>query len=466
MKSRSSNSLTNLFLGLTALVFIVLFITLSFHNRLASDDLYFLTMIKKDGLLGSFNEVYQTWSGRWTRTAYLFFVISLTKNYQHIHYFLFVYHLITLFVLVISIKTILRFLFLEVLKIELGKKDAVIYSVLFIASFYFFTFDIIESWWWICSSFAYLQGICFLLAGVALLLKQQQRSIRVCGIGFCFLYIGGCFEIYSLIVLTLFLFFAMYCKRIGKWNEWRKKGYLTALFIAFTCLLISTVICFIAPGNFQRIGVISDGQAIHLSSFYSAITIGAISLLQKKMIVAILLSSLWMLIGIRVRENLGDRQTAKTFRNGIVISIFAIIGSVLINEVFKVVVLKNALMPSRAFTFTSFLVAIFMCQLFFALGYAFFDVIKRYARFLSLIPCSCVLILCAYTYKQYGSTRRYAMQHDALIDTLLVAKAEAKQEILVHALPDPGMLVPLNVKDQDWALKEILDLSFEINVKN
>ena len=107
-----------------------------------------------------------------------------------------------------------------------------------------------------------------------------------------------------------------------------------------------------------------------------------------------------------------------------------------------------------------------MCQLFFALGYAFFDVIKRYARFLSLIPCSCVLILCAYTYKQYGSTRRYAMQHDALIDTLLVAKAEAKQEILVHALPDPGMLVPLNVKDQDWALKEILDLSFEINVKN
>jgi hypothetical protein len=224
MKRCTTGNLNNLFLLLTAIGFLVLYFTLSFNNRLAGDDLYFLAMIKKEGLWECFKGVYMGWSGRWTKTAYWFFVMTLTDNYQHMHYFLFAYHLITFLVMIVSLQVIIRFLFLELFQTVMTKKTTFIFSVLFIASFYFFTFDIIESWWWIGSTFAYLQGICFLLAGTALLLKQQKNLFHYCCIGFCFLYVGGCFEIYALLVLGLFVAVILYGKKAGRWNEWKARG--------------------------------------------------------------------------------------------------------------------------------------------------------------------------------------------------------------------------------------------------
>jgi hypothetical protein len=49
---------------------------------------------------------------------------------------------------------------------------------------------------------------------------------------------------------------------------------------------------------------------------------------------------------------------------------------------------------------------------------------------------------------------------------LLLAKQHTEKEVMVHALPDPGMLLPLDVKDLHWALQEILELPYEITVKN
>jgi hypothetical protein len=465
MKKATISNLNQLFLLLTAIGFLALFIILSFNNRLASDDLYFLAMIKKEGLWNCFKGVYMGWSGRWIRTAYWFFVMTLTDNYQHIHYFLFAYHLITLILFVLSIQFIIRFLFLKLLQVELTNKDAFIFSIFFLASFYFFTFDIIESWWWICSSFAYLQGICFLLAGTALLLKQERSLFSYCCMGFCFLYIGGCFEIYALIVLGLFMGCIVYGKSTGKWKEWKEKGYGKAFFIALTCLLISMIICFVAPGNYQRRVTIGGEQAIQISSLSADAHLAVTLLLQKKLGVAILLSSLWMLLGMKLRGNSRGQLSYRKAKNVLLIGLITIAGSVLINIIFKMLFLKNALMPARTFTFTSFSIAAFMCLFFLFLGYYFFYKTKRLMLIVPFFPCCSMLILFAYSCKQYNSTTRYAQQHDALIDTLLLTKAHAEKEVVVHVLPDPGMLLQLDVEHQSWTLQEILDLPYEIRTE-
>jgi hypothetical protein len=465
MKRFTISNQNNLFLLLTAIGFLMLFLTLSFNNRLAGDDLYFLAMIKKEGLWGCFKGVYMGWSGRWTKTAYWFFVMMLTDNFQHIHYVLFAYHLITLLMMVVSLQVIIRFLFLELFQTVMTKKDTFIFSILFISSFYFFTFDIIESWWWIGSTFAYLQGICFLLAGTALLLRQQKHLFHYCCIGFCFLYVGGCFEIYALFVLGLFAAFIVYGKKAGRWNEWSVKGYLEAVFIALTCLLVSTLICFIAPGNYQRRGIITNEQVILFSSFFKDVHLASTFLLQKRWGVAVLLSSLWILMGMKVREHTNSHLHWKAARNVLLICLETCLGSVLINEFFKMAILKNTLMPSRTFIFASFFIAVFTSLLFLLTGYYFFQTAKRFALLLSLIPCCSMIVLFAYTYKQYGSTTRYAKQHDELINELVLAKTHNPKEVVVQALPDPGMLLLLDVEDLHWALQEILGLPYEIKVK-
>jgi hypothetical protein len=464
MKRFTISNLNNLLLLLTVTGFLALFLTLSFNNRLAGDDLYFLAMIKKQGLWECFKGVYMGWSGRWTKTAYWFFVMTLT-NYQHMHYVLFAYHLITLLMLVISMQLIIRVLFRELFQMVLTKKDAFMYSMLFTASFYFFTFDIIESWWWIGSTFAYLQGVCFLLAGTALLLKQQKNLFHYCCIGFCFLYVGGCFEIYALIVVGLFATFIVYGKKTGRWHTWKTKGYLKAVLVALSCLLISTLICFIAPGNYQRRDIIIlDEQGRLLSSLFKDACIASTFLFQKRWGVAILLSSLWIPVGMNTREQANFHLPWNITRNVLLICLATSIGSVLINEVFKMAILKNALMPSRTFIFTSFSIAIFTGLLFLLTGYYFFQTVKRFALFLPLISCCSMVLLFAYTCKQYGSTTRYAKQYDELINTLVLAKAHGATQVAVQPLPDPGMLLALNVKDLNWALGEILGLKHGVIV--
>lgn len=463
MTRLSASRLNNLLLQLTAVGFLLLFLTLSFNNRLSGDDLYFLAMIKKEGLWNCFKGVYMGWSGRWAKTAYWFFVMTLTDKYQYLHYFLFAYHLLTLVMMIVSLQVILRVLFLELFQTAMTKKDAFILSILFIASFYFFTFDIIESWWWIGSTFAYLQGICFLLAGAALLLKQQKHLLHYCCIGFCFLYVGGCFEIYALFVIALFAALGLYGKKSARWNAWKTKGYLKPVFVAFTCLLVSTLVCIIAPGNYQRRGIIANEAFAFLPSLFKDMQVAS-TFLQKNWLVGVLLSSLWILAGMKAREFSDCHLHWKTVRKLLLICLASTAGSILINEIFKIVLLKNALMPSRTFVFSSFFIAVFASLLFLFLGYYFFQTVKRLAFLLLILPFCSAIILFTCTCRQYRSTTRYAKQHDELINSLLVAKQHGTKQVFVRDLPDPGMLLPLNVKDLHWALEEILGLSYQITV--
>ncbi len=457
---------STLFLILTGISFLLLYTVLSFNNRLASDDVYFLAMLKKQGFWDCFRNVYNGWSGRWSATAYFFCVIGLTDNYLHIHYFLVAYHILTLLLLIAAIQMIIQFVFLKFLQITLAILDVLVYSILFIACFYFFTFDSIEAWWWLCSSIAYLQGICFLLVGVALILQHKRGILHDCCISLCFIYAGGCMEIYSMIVLSLFLLGLLYGLKTKRWEQWKQHKHFNTCSIAMISFLLSTVICVIAPGNYHRRISAIEASSVHVSALPGFFNTLEHSLFQKKNGVALLLSALWILLGMK----LGERErsiSGKQMKKAALIGLIPLLVSIVITYLFKIFIMKNGPVPARVWTLTSFFIATWACLLFFLAGYHFSNSLKRFSFLKPLIPACSMIVLFAYVYRQNDLSSKYAKQHDEVINTLLLAKERSEKTVVIHPLPDPGMLVPLYIGDGyiDWTLKEVLDLKCEIIVE-
>ena len=171
------NIISSWLVALSAASFLLLYFVLGFFNRPASDDIIFISIIKGKNIVEYIKWFYETWSGRWTGNAYFFAVMSASNAFQTIHYFMFIYYIITLILFIYSISTIIKIGAYKLFLVQLEVKKVIIYSVLFLGSFYFLTFQYIEVWWWMCASVDTLQGIVFLLLGTALLLKENKTGI-------------------------------------------------------------------------------------------------------------------------------------------------------------------------------------------------------------------------------------------------------------------------------------------------
>ena len=80
------------------------------------------------------------------------------------------------------------------------------------------------------------------------------------------------------------------------------------------------------------------------------------------------------------------------------------------------------------------------------------------------IPLVVAVFLSSYVYRQYNFTSNYSKAYDKLITQIIETKKNKKIKILyVDALPDSGMLLPLEIGTNyiDDALKVILDFKFD-----
>jgi len=109
LNSKPINTISTYLLAFSAIAFLLFYFILSFNNRAASDDIVFAATVKNEGLGLAVTNIYNLWSGRWTSWAYLFALLSSAENFQNLHYFLFIYHSITIILLVYSVHVIIRF---------------------------------------------------------------------------------------------------------------------------------------------------------------------------------------------------------------------------------------------------------------------------------------------------------------------------------------------------------------------
>jgi len=454
----------------SAFAFLSLYFILSFNDRLASDDIVFVSIKKNMDLFEYLRSFYLTWSGRWTSGIYFYTITSLTDAFESISIYLFLYYFFTLCLLLFSVNRIIGFCILKYFHIALDKITSLIFSVLFIACFYYSTFQNSEVWWWLCSSVDSLQGIVFLLFGIALLIKEEKNIVHYILISLSFIYVGGGFELYPLIIgsfIFLLLVYLLFINQIN-FSELRKKKIFKGIFVAFISLAISSVISFTAPGNQNRRDAESKNKIESTASTKASTSTGKNIFIQKKYLFAMGLASLWMILGMRLRAETKRAELKPSVLKIILLSSLPFILSIIITWSFQTLILEGFYIPLRGWTFTGFSLALCCCVTCLCIGYSISFNLLRFQNFIKIILPSMVLILLSLNViKQYKLTSSYAREYDILISKLRDAKKdETIKTIFVKELPPSGMLIPLDITDDYMKdpLKEIFGLTSEITV--
>jgi len=200
--------------------FLFFYFFLSFHNRFASDDYEFIRIFRQNGLLGSLKHSYNLQTFRFP--AVLIFDIFFGKNifFENIHYMIFLYHSLTMVIFIYAVYNLITNLSKLFLNVLLDKKYKIIFSIIFIASFFFGTIQTTDTWFWLISSCVHLQGCVFAMLGFSFVLKDKKSFSNKLIIIFCFTIAAGVSENFALLLLILlfsliiFLFFKKRKKKI------------------------------------------------------------------------------------------------------------------------------------------------------------------------------------------------------------------------------------------------------------
>lgn len=462
-------SLNNLFLICCSFAFLFFYFLLSFHNRAASDDIYSIVQFKELGAIDLLVKYYVNWSGRWPTILYFSALLNFSDPLVYFHKSIFIYHLVTLLILFLSVNSIFAKLSKIALRFEPSKLESFAFNTLFIASVYFFTFESTEVWWWICSSFVYLQGLVALLAGIALVLNKKNNFLNSLFIVICFAYLGGSSEVYviSVIAISISILAFLRFHQQGVFQAFINGSYFKSFCLASVSFLLSAMISFSAPGNRMR-NDFSMEKKVSASSEVGARPSQTVFGFVKKYPFALGICLFSFILARRVKEHNPGSDFFKQPANTVLLSALPVLISLILTWSFQKLFLKEPI-PARAWTFSSFLLTVFFWFLFFVLGYKI-KLKEQSARILSiLIPSFVLTLLILNIFNQYKITSNYAEHYDQLITELNVKVNKGEKDTLfVKPLPDPGMLVALYPEDKNISegLEQIMQLPFKISVES
>ncbi|MES1181789.1 MAG: hypothetical protein ABUL44_03250, partial [Flavobacterium sp.] len=164
MNEQPTRKIPGLFpLALSCIAFVVLYLILSYYNRLAADDYFYLDKAEHLGVWNGMLASYHTWVTRWFSILFLNGVLFSTIHFHS----LLPYHVFTLLVLIAVVFRLIRVV-LEKFRIpRLNLATLLLYSMLVVASLFFFSFSISEVWFWTAATTMYLWSLIFLMIGIA-----------------------------------------------------------------------------------------------------------------------------------------------------------------------------------------------------------------------------------------------------------------------------------------------------------
>ena len=195
-----------IFLYLAGLVFVILFLMLGYYNRLAVDDYAYLLEEKTLGIRAATLNTYMTWDTRWLGFLLLNGFLRVYEKTQTLLW----YHGFSLLSLIVALHFALSRLF-KASRMLVPPKVTLAYALLFAAGFFFLTFGIGETWFWINSSVTYFWPVIFAVSGFGFMLGQTAsvKINRLFAFLFFFMTGGSSYEFAPVLLLgfSTFLFY-------------------------------------------------------------------------------------------------------------------------------------------------------------------------------------------------------------------------------------------------------------------
>jgi hypothetical protein len=218
-----------------AILFFSFLIITFFFNRFAVDDYFFIGELRTK----TFSEIYQKFyfesHGRWTSNFLMLTFIQL----RNVPFFLFLYNIISIGLLYISITRLLKALD-SYYQLQIDQKQIATLGVLALSVLFFCTISANETWFWYTSSIVYIWSILFLILSVAIFFKQKIKRIDYFLFGIGLIYIGGSNEPLALFMILLLLYLIIK-------NKKKHLSYL-GLVIITSAFLIN----YLSPGTTSR----------------------------------------------------------------------------------------------------------------------------------------------------------------------------------------------------------------------
>jgi hypothetical protein len=461
MSLLNTNNLFNKLLLASVLLFLLLFTFLSFHSRITGDDYFYLWLTNTFGAWDGMIYQYKAWSGRWSAHFLGCLFIPLWKY----SFFLPFIHLLSIFLLLISLKEAFQKIS-KALNISPGKKELFVYALLLIASFYFLSYRIGETWFWYIIIITYLWSLIAFIFLMNAILSEGNSFSKYLIIVFTSLFIGGASESYAMIFITIvsFLFALSIYSKAGIIRR-NHPALLTALIV----LIISFFIAYLAPGTEIRHSLLPQTSVIEkVIVLEKSIVKYFIRYLPSNVIVIFLFSAPWFYFG---RIYMKDKFERKTIVRFLKTSSLVFIVLLLIMFVPTALVMSE-IGPGRALSIVSFFTALYFA-VFFATAGSLTGIKNNVQNFILLTTSIWSIVFLSYSFaKEYQSASLFATSCDERIRTIETAVDNNFEGILVLPKIAPaGMLFwdELSTDTNYYTnqhLKKGLNLNFHVSLKS
>lgn len=414
----SFNKTTSFLIVISNSLFLLLYFSLGYHNRLAIDDFHFLANVKEFGILNGTIEEYNSWSSRWVSVLLNHFVLFMNEKWK---WTLFTFSLLNLTFFVITIQFLTKkilncFFFGRKLNIGLANKNTWIrfnISLFLVSLLFITTFSIAETWFWLCSTTTYLwSNIMFFLGLACLLGQKKQIKSSVIG-GISFIYVGGSSGPLALISIFILFSFLIISTLDKLPNNISKKSFNLKTTLYLCCCLFSFLILYFSKGNTIRLHSFEE-----ISIFYSIILnfkmVGIILL--KQLPFTILLSSyLCLPIGALLKVD-SDKIKINLKRDLLLTTLTYVI--ILFLYQLSITYKTSDIGANRALFFVSLLSTFFILIVYFLLLNTVKITYKR-LKFITILPLlSSILIFGILFFKQQPLLSNYSHSYDQRIHFL------------------------------------------------
>ncbi len=443
------------------ILFLALYLILSFNNRFSFEDFYFIETLKREGgFFEAVNFYYQNWTGRWMAFSYFYLWFGFVSKMSSLKVLVFFYHVVSISVLSFSVHRIIKICFNKIFKQVFSSLLLLNFSILFCSILYFFSFQIIENWWWICSTFFHIQSVVFLCLAISIIIAERSGLFNYFLLIVSGLYIGASSEVMAALIIVLAPVFVI-CFTKANWKKVVEfifsspgKKVLT-LFVLIFLSFISNVF---SPGVLHRQQVLEGLSALpkvenkELFRFYDSWDQPAIYVFfrpQYLLCVATLLIAFFA-SNYFFKDLLNKEQVMRLRKIVIPGSLILIIGSLLITTLVNIYAFKSNLGPLRSWIPASFLWLVSLFVIVFFLGIK--SNINMRIRNIGLagVMSFSVVALGTYLVRQYQMTTTYANSYDKRWEALKEAKLSSVELDKLYPPISSGMLIDTHIDKEKF----------------
>ena len=451
-------------LWMLVIMFTLLYSSLCFYNRLATDDFYFLWAQKHIGIINCVSNGYQNFSGRWTANTITCALLRLYNSNN----FLFVFNLAIFFLLQLGIYLLFGNI-ISLAGIILKKSTTLLLASIILINFFFTSFNLGESWFWytsVCSYMLSLIAAIFLFANINNTKFTLLNSLILI---ICSLFIGGASESFAVITL-LFLFLALLISlsKIQRIQALFQRSKKQKIILSILLLSASFAITAIAPGNAIRLSVLPHSTPVHqlIMPFKSWLKF-LFLLLTNRFSATLLFSLPFLFFGEKMKseKTISVWEWIKEIK--LVLIAFTLLLFVML---LPATLVLSEFPPDRALLQAAFIISLFCCWLFFYAGKRIsFSNSTIYK--LKLVTWIGAFAFLSYVFtQQFRTTKTYATAYDNRISNIKSESEINNNQIILDSLPPSGMLYNAEISadtafHSNQHLRQALEIINEVRVK-